>query len=571
MDSYDQLTFGMPFSETRDPFFDDSFSLGNWTSECMKISIGSSPDSPLSAPFDGDCFSAMSSSQEQHSSNENLSVMSSSYNSDSFQRSPPSTKETLQGPFGWNPFSRDAEAVCGGSMKYKLQELETVLMAPDSHEDVHGSGFVCEDEAPDKSKRTRGSLDGDTYASPMIAAESPTRKKYRTEQVDELNAVQNPHLHERPQGDVRQLLMKCAEALQNPCYDFDKLIGEARSAISINGEPIQRLGAYMVEGLVARKEASGSNIYRTLRLKEPESEDLLSYMHTMNEVCPYLKFGYMAANGAIAEAFRNEDRVHIIDFQIGQGIQWVTLLQALAGRTSGPPHVRITGIDDPVSKFARGEGLEAVRRRLTAISEKYQIPMIFHGVSELGPDINAEMLHIQPGEALAVNFALQLHQTPDESVDVNNPRDGLLRMVRALSPKVMTLVEQESNTNTAPFFTRFIETFEYYSAMFESIDVTMPRESKDRINVEQHCLARDIVNIIACEGKERVERHELLGKWRSRLSMAGFKPFPLSSFVNSVIRSLLKTYSEHYTLLEKDDAVLLGWKDRSLVSASAWC
>ena len=72
-------------------------------------------------------------------------------------------------------------------------------------------------------------------------------------------------------------------------------------------------------------------------------------------------------------------------------------------------------------------------------------------------------------------------------------------MIKSLSPKVVTLVEQESNTNITPFFHR--ETLEYYLAMFESIDVTLPRNSKERINVEQHCLARDIVNLIACEGK----------------------------------------------------------------------
>ena len=88
--------------------------------------------------------------------------------------------------------------------------------------------------------------------------------------------------------------------------------------------------------------------------------------------------------------------------------------------------------------------------------------------------------------------------------------------------------------------------------------------------MEQHCLARGIVNVIACEGKERVERHELLGKWKSRLTMAGFRQYPLSSYVNSVIKHLLRCYSKHYTLVEKDGAILLGWKDRNLISASAW-
>ena len=106
--------------------------------------------------------------------------------------------------------------------------------------------------------------------------------------------------------------------------------------------------------------------------------------------------------------------------------------------------------------------------------------------------------------------------------------------------------------------------------MLESIDLSLPRKSKQRVNVEQHCLARNIVNIIACEGKERVERHELLGKWKSRLTMAGFRQYPLSSYMNSVIRSLLRCYSKHYNLVEKDGAMLLGWKDRNLISTSAW-
>ncbi|KAI5333533.1 hypothetical protein L3X38_023664 [Prunus dulcis] len=151
----------------------------------------------------------------------------------------------------------------------------------------------------------------------------------------------------------------------------------------------------------------------------------------------------------------------------------------------------------------RGDGLEAAARQLKAISEKFNIPVEFNGVPVFASDVTQDMLDVRPGEALAVKFPLHLHHTPDESVDENNPRDGLLRMVKSLSPKVTTLVEQESNTNT-PFFNRFVETLEYYLAMFESIDVTLPRNNKERINVEQHCLARDMVNIISCEGKETV-------------------------------------------------------------------
>ncbi|XP_031105599.1 scarecrow-like transcription factor PAT1 [Ipomoea triloba] len=374
-----------------------------------------------------------------------------------------------------------------------------------------------------------------------------------------------------PVGDLKQVLVTCAKAISiNDLPKAECLMSQLRQMVSVSGEPIQRLGAYVLEGLVARLDASGSSIYKSLKCKEPESFELLSYMHILYEVCPYFKFGYMSANGAIAEAMKGENRVHIIDFQIGQGSQWVTLIQAFAARPGGPPHIRITGIDDSTSAYARRGGLNIVGKMLSKLAESFNVPFEFHAASMSDYEVQVADLGIHTGEALAVNFAFMLHHTPDESVSTQNHRDELLRLVKGLNPKVVTLVEQECNTNTAPFFPRFLETLDYYIAMFESIDVNLPREDKQRINVEQHCLARDVVNIIACEGTERVERHELLGKWKSRFRMAGFSPYPLSSLVNATIKTLLGNYSSKYRLEERDGALYLGWMKRDLVASCAW-
>ncbi|XP_022139645.1 scarecrow-like protein 21 [Momordica charantia] len=551
----------------------------------LNFNLRNSPTSLFSSShLDSDSFTTPSDSQDQRYSPENLSGLSpscnSSFETNSFHHTASPYLdhcEESRGIYsGTSAF--DYEGCSTENIRYALKQLETALMGPDNEEVASKpDASFGESSRPQMmgqrsyswSQDRRGSNIGQSQTSSVSRSQQPEAVHLgkRQKSLDE-SLLQGGF----PSDNLKELLIACAKALaENRMEDFDNLVATARGAVSISGEPIQRLGAYMVEGLVARKEASGACIYRALNCREPASNDLLSYMHMLYEICPYLKFGYMAANGAIAEACRNEDRIHIIDFQITQGTQWLTLLQALAARPSGAPHVRITGIDDPVSKYARGDGLEVVERRLAEISRKYDIPVEFHGVPVFAPDIRCDMLDIRPGEALAVNFPLQLHHTPDESVNVNNPRDGLLRMVKSLSPKVVTLVEQESNTNTTPFFNRFVETLNYYLAIFESIDVTLPRNNKKRINVEQHCLAKDIVNVIACEGIEREERHELFGKWKSRLTMAGFRQFPLSSYVNNVIRGLLGYYSEHYTLVERDGAMLLGWKNRNLISASAWC
>ncbi|GAU26346.1 hypothetical protein TSUD_101790 [Trifolium subterraneum] len=571
------MTTGLPYMQS---FPTIPSSLQNGLLGSLKVGVGNSPDSPFSSHFDSDTLSAFSDSHDHYNSGEILSGISSSYNSSLETNhymhrsvsSVDSLKESLQ-----LYSARNSSLPTNHKIRHALLELENALMAPDDNEVTTSNSSLGDSIRETASGPRYRSWSHENQGSQYIQTQpshvtNNSRQSNETVHVEKRRKLEEESsLQEFPSGDLKQLLIACAKAMaENNTQHFDRLIERARSAVSINGEPIQRLGAYMVEGLVARKEASGNSIYHALKCREPEGEELLTYMQLLFEICPYLKFGYMAANGAIAEACRNEDRIHIIDFQIAQGTQWMTLLQALAARPGGAPHVRITGIDDPVSKYARGDGLEVVGKRLALMSKKFNIPVEFHGIPVFGPDVTRDMLDIRVGEALAVNFPLQLHHTADESVDVNNPRDGLLRLVKSLAPKVVTLVEQESNTNTTPFFNRFIETLDYYLAIFESIDVTLSRDSKERINVEQHCLARDIVNVIACEGKERVERHELLGKWKSRLTMAGFRQCPLSSYVNSVIRSLLRCYSEHYTLVEKDGAMLLGWKNRNLISASAW-
>ncbi|XP_062205573.1 scarecrow-like protein 21 [Phragmites australis] len=373
-------------------------------------------------------------------------------------------------------------------------------------------------------------------------------------------------------GDLRQAIIACGKAVaKNDVFATELLISELGQLVSVSGDPMQRLGAYILEGVVARLSSSGSVLYKSLKCKEPTSSELMSYMHLLYEICPFYKFGYMSANGAIAEAIKGANFVHIIDFQIAQGSQWVTLIQALAARPGGPPCVRITGIDDSNSAYARGGGLDIVGMRLHSIAQSCGLPFEFNAVPAASHEVVLEHLDIRSGEVIAVNFAYQLHHVPDESVSVENHRDRIIRMIKSINPRVVTLVEQESNTNTAPFFPRYMEILDYYTAMFESIDVALPRDDRRRISAEQHCVARDIVNLIACEGAERVERHELFGKWKARFVMASFRPYPLSSVVNSTIKILLQSYNSCYRLEERDGVLYLGWKNRVLVVSSAWC
>ncbi|KAL2475762.1 SCARECROW-like 13 [Abeliophyllum distichum] len=171
----------------------------------------------------------------------------------------------------------------------------------------------------------------------------------------------NQILEMAPNMDLQQVLIACAEAVsESDIATAEALMDILERRVSVSGEPIERLSAYMLEGLRARLLSSGSIIYKKLKCKEITSAELISYMQVLYHVCPYYKFAYMSANVVIGEAMENENRIHIIDFQIAQGSQWVSLIQALARRPGGPPYIHITGVDDSQSAHARGGGLELV-------------------------------------------------------------------------------------------------------------------------------------------------------------------------------------------------------------------
>lgn len=453
----------------------------------------------------------------------------------------------------------------GDDIRCKLQELERELLN-DNEDDAFSV-----DENMDIDGEWADSIKN--LVLPNSPKESSSDSNLSRISSNKESHVMNPvsSTHTSQNQKAKQMLFDCAALIsEGNMKEANSIISKLRQTVSIQGDPLQRLAAYMVEGLAARIETSGRGLYKALKCKEPPTTDRLSAMQILFEVCPCFKFGFMAANDAIAEVFKDEEGVHIVDFDINQGSQYITLIQALGNRTSKSPHIRITGVDDPETVQRTVGGLKIIGQRLEKLAESHGVPFEFHAVAVKTEDVTPSMLACRSSEALVVNFAFQLHHMPDESVSTVNQRDQLLRMVKSLKPKLVTVVEQDVNTNTAPFFPRFVEAYNYYSAVFESLDVTMPRDSPDRMNVERHCLARDIINIVACEGEDRIERYEVAGKWRARMTMAGFKPYPLSTRVNGTIRTLLKTYCDRYKVKEEGGGLQFGWEDKILIVASAW-
>ncbi|GFY98310.1 GRAS family transcription factor family protein [Actinidia rufa] len=94
---------------------------------------------------------------------------------------------------------------------------------------------------------------------------------------------------------------------------------------------------------------------------------------------PYLKFAHFTANQAILEAFDGHDCVHVIDFNLMQGLQWPALIQALALRPGGPPLLRLTGMGPPSSDGR--DSLREIGLRLAELAHSVNVQFAFRGVA----------------------------------------------------------------------------------------------------------------------------------------------------------------------------------------------
>ncbi|CAH8333650.1 unnamed protein product [Eruca vesicaria subsp. sativa] len=377
----------------------------------------------------------------------------------------------------------------------------------------------------------------------------------------------------------RQTVMEIATAIAEGKTEIaSEILARVSQTPSQRRNSEERLVDFMVTALRSRiNPAESSSPATELYGKEHVTSTQLLY-----ELSPCFKLGFMAANLAILDSSGNKnDSFHVIDFEIGEGGQYVNLLHALSTRrgcnSNNPLVVKITAVNISDGFSVAGnrgeERLKIVGDRLSELGDRLGISLRFNVVAGLRlGDLSRESLGCDPDEPLAVNLAFKLYRVPDESVCMENPRDELLRRVKGLNPSVVTLVEEEMNSNTAPFLGRVSESCACYGALLDSVESTVPSSNSDRAKVEEG-IGRKLINAVACEGIDRIERCEVFGKWRMRMSMAGFELMPLSEKIAESMKSRLSNGNRvhpGFTVKEDNGGVCFGWMGRTLAVASAW-
>ncbi|XP_058070930.1 GRAS family protein RAD1-like [Magnolia sinica] len=368
------------------------------------------------------------------------------------------------------------------------------------------------------------------------------------------------------------LLLACAEAVG--CRDTQlatSMLNQIWASANPWGDSLQRVSFCFAIGLKSRlsllHNVGANGQLPNVGVDGPliTKEEKMDGFHLLHQSTPYIAFGFMAANEAISHAAQGKDSIHIIDLGMEHTLQWPSLIRTLASRPGGPPKtLRITAIGVGPNLPELEAGMKVISDEATSLG----LPVEFHAIADHPTPslLNNETLDLKEGDFLFVNSIMHLHKYVKES---RGSLKVILQAIRKLNPALLTVIEQDANHNGPFFLGRFLESLHYYSAIFDSLEVSLPRPSPQRMKIEQSHFAEEIRNIVAFEGSDRVERHERADQWRRQLGRAGFQAVGITSM--SQARMMLSLYGcDGYTLASEKGCLLLGWKGRPIMLASAW-
>jgi hypothetical protein len=454
------------------------------------------------------------------------------------------------------------------------------------------------------SSSSSGTTHGESEANP------PAGKKIRSMRVPPIGKHENP-LQEYPYGfqglpgkyadeiqvrgvsgvrvgstvmgtrelnTMEQLLVQCATALEAcDITHAQQTIFVINNIAAVDGDPNQRLLAHFLRALILRASkfaphllpgSEGGSLMRTSQLRTVL--ELTNYI----DVMPWYRFGFIAANGALLEAFEGKAKVHILDFNTSHCMQWPTLIEALAERSEGPPQVRLTVCvsQAPIPPLLEVPYHDLILRLATFARSKNG-PFEYELLGEDLENLDLSKITVREGEVLAVNCLFRLHYVSDEASTEQGscPRDEVLRLIRNFNPAIVTLTEEDANLTSPKLVPRLRAAFNHLWIPFDALHTLLPNESQQRRHCEDE-VANRIENLVACEGGYRIERVETKDRWVQRMRRARFEMVPFSEDVVAENKLMLGEHSGCWGLRkDEDEAVLfLTWKGHNVSFVTAW-
>jgi hypothetical protein len=333
---------------------------------------------------------------------------------------------------------------------------------------------------------------------------------------------------------------------------IEQLILQHVDADVANAPLLSHLIAESLMRRIDRQLVESKNIF-VQQFDVPQTE----LFYSMAEAVPFVYVGHDLANQVLEREVRDLVFFTILDIGIGNGGQVKRLLDALAGRGGKLKAVQVIGLD------AVEKNLTEARTRLERAEKNYPFTVDFQPlyslVEELRDDDFRSIQERSKGN-LVINSAFSFHHTGHP---LNDPtaRTELLGRLASLKPRILTLVEPNSNHDTEELTKRVHHSWEHFGNVFALVDESGIDVSHKYL-IKGKFFAREIRDIFGVSDHFRCERHELYDSWLLRLFKAGYKPVDLGA-----VSVKLPPYCRYDV---SEGLVRLNYNDTTIVAVMAF-
>ncbi|KAF7051393.1 hypothetical protein CFC21_059629 [Triticum aestivum] len=324
------------------------------------------------------------------------------------------------------------------------------------------------------------------------------------------------------------------------------------------GTPLLRSAFYFKEALSVALDTTGAHASSAAVASTPVDVLLkLGAYKAFSELSPVLQFAHFTCVQAVLDELGGAGCIHVLDFDIGVGEQWASLMQELAQRRPGAA-LKVTALVLPSTHHPLE--LQLIHENLANFAAELGVPFQFV-VFNLDSVDPTELLAIAGGDAIAVHLPVgSVHAAAVPSV---------LHLVRRLGAKLVISVDRSGDRGELPFAAHLLQAFQSCAFLLESLDA-VGTEPDVASKIERFLIQPKIESCVIRRHQAAAAGDKLL-PWRTMFTSAGFVPVHISNFAEAQADSLLKKVPVRGFRVEKRaGSLVLHWQRAELVSVSAW-
>lgn len=360
--------------------------------------------------------------------------------------------------------------------------------------------------------------------------------------------------------DFIEELIRAADCFDTSHFQVAQAILERlnqRLTRSPMAKPLHRAAFHFKDAL--HSILSGSN--RTRLSSMLEIVQTIKTYKAFSGISPIPMFSIFTTNQALLETLNGSSFVHVIDFEIGLGIQYASLMKEIAEKAAGASTLlHITAVVPEESAVENRLVRENLNQFAHDLGIRVQVDFVPLRTFET---VSFKAVRFLDGEKIAVLL------TPAIFSRLGAGGAAFLAEVRRTAPGVVVFVDGEGWTESsaaASFRRGVVNSLEFYSMMLESLDAAVAAGGGGEwVRRIEMLLLRPKI-FAAVEGARR-----RTPPWREAFYGAGMRPVQLSQFADYQAECLLaKVQIRGFHVDKRHAELVLCWHERPMVATSAW-